>query len=291
MHCGDQSILLYSGATAQACQLQPKQQLIGPDSLPRTIDRVDVFERYMHHCLPLVGGDPFTADEEQKFTLRQRSDFPVGQAGHWHGKQRVECTLKEYLEKPQAWRQKNRLWRAPISFPGELSYPVHSAYQLMEQACQEKRPLSETNLNCRIKDRKEMLAAAFDVGGDYRDGWSSATNGLTLLFETSAHALALQVVWLLRSIGIGATAWNRAKVGSSQVVVFNHLAAIPFRKFNPPTSDRLRRSSSYSRMRITPIGIHRAYSICLESCGTLEPLYLLGDFTPVKAPLHRAYEW
>lgn len=111
-------VLLYDGTVVRTDYLLPGERLMGPDSLPRTVQSVTPGYGPMFEVRP-VKGRAWQCNGDHILSLRRSKNPGAGEI--------VFVTVNEWLTWPGGRKDKYKLWRTGVEFPAQPS-PVLDPY-------------------------------------------------------------------------------------------------------------------------------------------------------------------
>lgn len=115
-HARGTKILMHDGTTKNVEDILVGDQLMGPDSKPRTAVKLVRGREKMYEITPNRGGNAFIVNENHMLSLRCTND------GTSAANQVVNITMKEYLSKNKTFKHCHKLWRTGVEF--ERSSPT-----------------------------------------------------------------------------------------------------------------------------------------------------------------------
>jgi len=112
-------LLMFDGTVKKVEDIQVGDQLMGPDSQPRTVQSLAHGFDEMFRVTP-KNGDPFTCNREHVMSLKASSGLALYPQGGV-----IEVPLHEFLRKGKTYRAKMKLWRPAGVFYAERAIPFH----------------------------------------------------------------------------------------------------------------------------------------------------------------------
>lgn len=259
-------VLMFDGTVKRNDEVRVGDQLMGPDSMPRTVLTVNSGRSNMVRIVPQKG-DSWECNDDHILTLKRA----------WSGKsskrrvgELVDISVKDYLAKGAAFKARFKLVCAGVDFPEQPVQFDPRAYGYSLKAC-EKRILREYLVNSR-RVRMELLAGIVDTDGHAAGSYFEVSCALPGLTE--------DIAFLARSLGFRATVKERTtRYGgkafqSFRINIMGDVASIPtLRKKCFPKSRR--HNSDCASFAVEQLGEGDWYGFTLDGDGR----FLLGDFT------------
>lgn len=122
-HRAGQQLLMFDGSTRAVEDLRAGDQLMGPDSMPRTILGTGSGTGPMMTIQP-VKGDPWTVNDEHVLTLVETAEKPNGRFLSQRGGVIRDVALPEWRQWSASRKHRHKLFRVPVDFPARETPPL-----------------------------------------------------------------------------------------------------------------------------------------------------------------------
>lgn len=122
-HRAGQLLLMYDGSLRAVEDLRPGDQLMGPDSRPRTILATGTGTGPMMTIEP-VKGDPWTVNDEHVLTLVETPARRAGRYPSERGGAVRDVSLPDWQQWSATRKHRHKLFRVPVSFPAREAPPL-----------------------------------------------------------------------------------------------------------------------------------------------------------------------
>lgn len=271
----DTPVLMYDGSIALVQDIRPGDQVMGPDSAPRTVNGVNSGSEMMYEISSKDRSKSvkYGCNESHILTLRYCSDSPQ------YGAQRgdiIDISVRDYRKLRVGQRRLLYGFTTGVEFEKkELPTDPYVFGAQFGDGTTSGGPIPQDYLATCRDDRLQLLAGLVDTSG-YR--W-----GDNLCLRQVDDVITGQVVCLARSLGMKATPKRCAGIaGTPNPVAYNIVSIegntdevpvrVPTNKC--PKKDRTKNPLNYSIVA-TALGVGEYYGFTLQE----DPHFLLGNFT------------
>lgn len=269
-HAAGTPILMYDGTLRDVERVKVGDQLMGPDSQPRTVLSLAWGREDMYRITPIRGGEPFIVNHKHILSLKRTRRYARdGLAG-----QIINITVEDYLVSTQTFKDTHKLWRVGVDFApscNRLAIPPYIfGLCLRDTGVLERKRIPHAYLTASREDRLALLAGLIDTDGR----WSCGGYEITQLWK----AMADGIVYLARSLGFLVNVAERCVKGVSYHRMFisgdTHLIPVRLAR-KRVTSSHYTRNPLVSGFSVENIGMGDYFGFALSG----DHLYLDGGFT------------
>ncbi len=268
-HAKDTPILMHDGRIKMVQEVCVGDQLMGDDSTPRRVLSLARGFDDMYDIVPVrEGWDTYTVNAEHILVLRPTPGAPAA----------LELSVLQFLGQPKASRQQMRGYRASaVDFPARVhaltddeAYAAGAALRSVDGVTRDVKVGSRAV-------RMAALAGLLDAGGDVAEG------GRALVARDLTPALAREVVFMARSLGLSARSSDMPSATSSRAhftvsMRGPGLERLPVRKARLRVrgwTSRPGNNDDETEILVASVGRGEYFGFTLSGNGR----YLLGDFT------------
>lgn len=111
-HARGDKVLTYSGHARAVEDVLPGDVLMGPDSRPRVVQAIGGGFGQLYRVSPVKGGGEFTVNADHQLHLVCTHDQGSRRKGD-----KVQVSVKDYLDKPMDWKIYHHLYRVGVEYP------------------------------------------------------------------------------------------------------------------------------------------------------------------------------
>ena len=114
---------MFDGTIKKVENIQVGDLLMGPDSTPRTVKQLARGRQEMARITP-IKGDSFVVNLDHILSLKTTNN---GKTKSFTGKEIINISVKDYLQKSNTFKHLVKLYRVPINFQGneDLKIPPY----------------------------------------------------------------------------------------------------------------------------------------------------------------------
>ena len=122
-HAKGTELLMFDGTIKKVENIQVGDLLMGPDSTPRTVKQLARGRQEMARIIP-IKGDSFVVNLDHILSLKTTNN---GKTKSFTGKEIINISVKDYLQKSNTFKHLVKLYRVPINFQGneDLKIPPY----------------------------------------------------------------------------------------------------------------------------------------------------------------------
>lgn len=270
-HTAGTEILCFDGLMRKVEDIKVGDLLMGPDSKPREVLKLVRGKEEMFKITPKKG-NPFVVNKNHILHL-----VHSGQSG---GPPALDVSVKDYLNCSQIFKDRNKLkYSNAIVFKNEQD-PLVDPYFLglwLGDGSISAPHIPQQYLLASIDKRLQLLAGIIDSDGLLAASKNNSSSKIYFEVSQKSEKLAKQIVFLAKSLGLGATIKKKNFSGIYyRVNIFGEINKIPTKILRKqptkgnPNKDPLRTGIS----KIESVGVGDYYGFTLDG----DHLYLTGDF-------------
>lgn len=156
-HARGQKVLMHDGRFKKVEEIRTGDQLMGPDSLPRTVTQLIRNHGEMVRIIP-AKGEPFEVNLDHVLTLRRTPT--KGSPKYWSqiNQQVIDVTVREWLTWSKTKKHEYKLWRTDVYFHSATVTPIDPYFIGLWLGDGSTRTLSITTADKEVVDYLHVFA-------------------------------------------------------------------------------------------------------------------------------------